>query len=357
MSIHSNRFFKVLMCAASAVVGLLGAAAIAVCLGSWWYYDRAVTFQTSADTVDVVVPAGASVRHIARLAKQAGLDIDEIVFLAAVRLHKSAPNIHAGRYRFERGASLAHIIDKFRNSQVESFFFRVPDGVTFWQLRELIGQAAGDDLTVTSAQMSPEELLAAIGVQESHLEGLFAPETYRFRSGSTDIDVFRAAYRTQKSNLDRAWQGRDPTIKLQNPYEALILASIIEKETSREEDRSMVSSVFHNRLRIGMPLQTDPTIIYGIGPSFNGNLTRRDLRTPGPYNTYLNQGLPPTPISMPTMASIQAALHPAQSNKLYFVAKGDGTTYFSETLAEHNKAVEQYQKLPARQKNKGAIGQ
>ena len=224
---------------------------------------------------------------------------------------------------------------------------RQPDGITIWQLRKIV-ENAGPDLTVTTGELTDEELLRALGVPESHAEGLFAPETYRFRSGITDVDVYRAAYRAQQNILQKAWESRDPAVSLASPYEALVLASIIEKETSLAEDRAMVSSVFNNRLRIRMPLQTDPSVIYGIGRAFNGNLTRKDLRTPGPYNTYLNRGLPPSPIAMPTAASIEAALHPAKSAMLYFVARGDGTTHFSRHLAEHNRAVEKYQKAPAR---------
>ena len=196
--------------------------------------------------------------------------------------------------------------------------------------------------------MTEDQLRAAVGIEEPHLEGVFAPETYSFRTGITDLDVYRAAYREQMRILAKEWENRSSDAMVKTKYEALILASIIEKETSMPDDRALISSVFNNRLRLRMPLQTDPTIIYGIGENFNGNLTRRDMQRPGPYNTYLNMGLPPTPISMPTAASIHAALNPQKTKYLYFVARGDGTTYFSKTLAEHNRAVEKYQKAPAR---------
>ncbi len=311
----------------------------------WWYFHRAVPFAGNAATIDVVVPAGATGRTIARLAQQAGMGVSEDTLFAVLRVHGSAPDIHAGRYRFTRGMTLAEIVEKFGAGQVESFSLRIPDGATIWQVRRCV--ESQPDLVLSTAGMSNEELLAALGLQEKSLEGLFAPETYRFRSGTSDLDVYRELYRTQQEFLQQAWASRSPEMdELKSPYEVLILASIIEKETSRPLDRPLVSSVFHNRLKRGMPLQTDPTIIYGIGKDFNGNLTRKDLRTPGPYNTYLNKGLPPTPIAMPSRASIAAAVHPADTKYLYFVARGDGTTEFSTHLTAHNRAVNKYQRSP-----------
>ena len=224
--------------------------------------------------------------------------------------------------------------------------FRIADGMPLWELRKAV--TALPDIEIKTAGMSDMQLRSVLGIQEPHLEGVFAPETYSFRTGLTDIDVYRAAYREQMRILNDEWEKKSPLAAVKTKYEALILASIIEKETSMRADRALVSSVFNNRLRLRMPLQTDPTIIYGIGESFDGNLKRRDLQQPGPYNTYLNAGLPPTPISMPSAASIHAALNPQDTKFLYFVARGDGTTHFSKTLTEHNRAVEKYQKAPAR---------
>ena len=192
--------------------------------------------------------------------------------------------------------------------------------------------------------MSTAELLKAVGASESHPEGLFAPDTYVFDPGSSDLDLLRNAYRAQASRLAEAWAQRDPAVPLKTPYEALILASIVEKETGQASERGLVAGVFVNRLRRSMLLQTDPTVIYGLGERFDGNLRRRDLLADTPWNTYTRGGLPPTPIAMPGKASLLAAVQPAQTRALYFVAKGDGASHFSESLEEHNRAVNRYQR-------------
>ena len=312
----------------------------------WWYFDRALDFPEGAASVDVTVPAGASGREIARRVEDSGVGVSADTLIGFLRVQGSSVAIHAGRYRFEAGMSLADVIEKLRSGEVEKFSFRISDGQPIWDLRRSV--TALPDIAVKTKGMTDDELRRAIGVAEPHLEGVFAPETYNFKTGITDMDVFRAAYREQMRILNKEWEARSPAAMVKTKYEALILASVIEKETSVHTDRALVSSVFNNRLKKRMPLQTDPTIIYGIGAEFNGNLTRRDMQRPGPYNTYLNYGLPPTPISMPSAASIHAALNPADTKYLYFVARGDGTTYFSRTLAEHNRAVEKYQKAPAR---------
>lgn len=312
----------------------------------WWYFDRALDFPEGAASVDVTVTAGASGREIARRVEDSGVSVSADTLIGFLRVQGSSVAIHAGRYRFEAGMSLADVIEKLRSGEVEKFSFRISDGQPIWDLRRSV--TALPDIAVKTKGMTDDELRRAIGVAEPHLEGVFAPETYNFKTGITDLDVYRAAYREQMRILNKEWEARSPAAMVKTKYEALILASVIEKETSVHTDRALVSSVFNNRLKKRMPLQTDPTIIYGIGAEFNGNLTRRDMQRPGPYNTYLNYGLPPTPISMPSAASIHAALNPADTKYLYFVARGDGTTYFSRTLAEHNRAVEKYQKAPAR---------
>jgi len=186
--------------------------------------------------------------------------------------------------------------------------------------------------------------LQRIGAVESHPEGLFFPDTYAFASGSSDLAIFRQAYQAMQQHLQGAWAAREPDLPLQSPYQALILASIVEKETGAASDRPMIAGVFVNRLRRGMRLQTDPTVIYGVGQNFDGNLRKKDLLTDHPYNTYTRGGLTPTPIALPGSDALQAALHPAQTDALYFVARGDGSSHFSSSLTEHNQAVNQYQK-------------
>jgi UPF0755 protein len=196
---------------------------------------------------------------------------------------------------------------------------------------------------VTLAGRPEAEIRAALGVQESSLEGLFFPDTYRFAPGASDVEILRRAHAEMKKRLAAAWDARAPDLPISSPYEALILASIIEKETGQRGERPVVASVFANRLRIGMRLQTDPTVIYGLGTSFDGNLRKRDLLADTPFNTYTRGGLPPTPIAMPGAASIEAALHPESTPFLYFVGRGDGTHHFSRSLEEHNRAVAKYQ--------------
>ena len=194
-----------------------------------------------------------------------------------------------------------------------------------------------------TAGLTASEVLARLKVPERHPEGLFFPDTYHFNTGASDFQILARAYQTMQSRLGTAWQERAPDLPYDLPYQALIMASIVEKETGRPEDRGMIAAVFTNRLKRGMRLQTDPTVIYGLGSSFDGNLRKRDLETDGPYNTYIRAGLPPSPIAMPGEASIDAVLNPPPSSALYFVSRGDGTSEFSRTLEEHNRAVRKFQ--------------
>jgi UPF0755 protein len=218
----------------------------------------------------------------------------------------------------------------------------LPEGWSFRQWRARIDQHP--HLQHLSSNLSEAELLAKLGIPAASIEGLLFPDTYLFDKQSTDLELYGRAYRAMQAKIDSAWAQRAASLPYKTPYEALIMASIVEKETGRDADRPMVASVFVNRLRIGMLLQTDPTVIYGLGTAFDGNLRKRHLQTDTPYNTYTRAGLPPSPIAMPGMASIQAALNPAQSESLYFVARGDGTSQFSRTLEEHNRAVNKFQR-------------
>lgn len=217
----------------------------------------------------------------------------------------------------------------------------IVEGISYRNLRDLM--AARDDIRFSGLE-SDAELLAAIGATEPHPEGLFAPDTYQFAPGDSDIRILKYLYERQQRILAEEWAARAPGLPYANPYEALIMASIIEKETGVPDERAQIAGVFVRRLQKGMRLQTDPTVIYGIGPKFDGNLRRADLLTPTPYNTYRIDGLPPTPIALPGRAAIHAALHPAPGNTLFFVARGDGTHEFTATLEEHNRAVTRYQK-------------
>ena len=298
------------------------------------------------DRVELRIAAGASARGIARQARAAGISVNEHLFIAAARLTDATGHLRAGRYEIARGISLEGLLDKLRRGEVLREKLTIVEGWTVRDLRAAL--AAHADLRQDSARMSTAELLKAVGASESHPEGLFAPDTYVFDPGSSDLDLLRNAYRAQASRLAEAWARRDPAVPLKTPYEALILASIVEKETGQASERGLVAGVFVNRLRRSMLLQTDPTVIYGLGEKFDGNLRKRDLLADGPYNTYTRAGLPPTPIALPGRAALQATLNPPATRALYFVARGDGTSAFSETLSEHNRAVARYQLAPAR---------
>jgi UPF0755 protein len=298
------------------------------------------------DRVELRVAAGASARGIARQARAAGISVNEHLFIAAARLTDATGHLRAGRYEIARGISHEGLLDKLRRGEVLREKLTIVEGWTVRDLRAAL--AAHADLRQDSARMSTAELLKAVGASESHPEGLFAPDTYVFDPGSSDLDLLRNAYRAQASRLAEAWARRDPAGPLKSPYEALILASIVEKETGQASERGLVAGVFVNRLRRSMLLQTDPTVIYGLGEKFDGNLRKRDLLADGPYNTYTRAGLPPTPIALPGRAALQATLNPQTTRALYFVARGDGTSAFSETLSEHNRAVARYQLAPAR---------
>ena len=269
------------------------------------------------------------------------------------RITGKASAIHAGEYRIETGTTARELLDAFLAGSVQLHSFTIVEG---WNFRELLAaMAANDAITSTLSDEDSAELLDSIGATYTHPEGLFLPETYRFPRGTRDVDILRQAHEHLLDTLAQEWEAREPSLPLDDPYDALILASIVEKETARADERARIAGVFIRRLELGMRLQTDPTVIYGIGPDFNGNLTRSDLRTDTEYNTYTRGGLPPTPIAMPGREAIHAALHPAPGNELYFVATGigDGSHQFSETKEQHDAAVSEYLK---RQRSKRQAG-
>jgi UPF0755 protein len=258
------------------------------------------------------------------------------------RLAGKAGEIKAGSYEISSGITAWDLLEKLTRGDVTQAEIVFVEGRSFRQLRAALDtdpNVRHDLIGATEA-----EVLARLGATEEHPEGLFFPDTYLFAKQSSDVDILRRAYRAMQRRLAAEWAGRDPSLPYQTPYQALIMASIVEKETGQASDRPMVASVFVNRLRMGMLLQTDPTVIYGLGDKFDGNLRKRDLIADTSYNSYTRPGLPPTPIAMPGLAALQAALHPPASDKLYFVARGDGGSVFSRTLEEHNRAVAKYQK-------------
>jgi UPF0755 protein len=292
--------------------------------------------------LDFSLRPGSSVKSSARQLQQAGVIEQADVFAWLVRLTGKSAQIKAGQYTLTQAVTPWQLLDMLTKGAVRQAAVSVIEGWTFKQFRAALNDnvnIAHDTLNLTDA-----EILQRIGATETQAEGLFFPDTYYFSAGSSDLPILKRAYQTMQQRLQNAWLNRAPDLPLQTPYQALILASIIEKETGTASDRDMIAAVFVNRLRNGMLLQTDPTVIYGMGDNFDGNLRKRDLVTDSTYNTYMRPGLTPTPISLPGLASLQSTLHPAHSNALYFVARGDGSSEFSSNLTAHINAVNKYQK-------------
>ena len=279
---------------------------------------------------------------IAGQLSEQGLSTNVVTFQVAARALFVSSKLKPGTYLLAPRASLGNILLQIAHGDRVRESVAIIPGMTIWQLRGLIDKHPA--LIHQTKGMSSKELLQTIGLTYPGDEGLFYPDTYIFDPDDSDISIYRRASQAMQKQLTAAWEQRDSSTPLKTPYELLILASIVEKETGRSSDRSLVSAVFVNRLNLKMPLQTDPTVIYGIGPKFDGNLRKTDLRKDSPYNTYMNKGLPPTPISMPSKESLLAVLHPAKSDAVYFVARGDGSSHFSKTLKEHESAVDQFQR-------------
>ena len=263
-------------------------------------------------------------------------------FEALVRVLGKAGEIKAGSYEIGAGTTPLTLLDKLVRGEFVLSEIVFIEGWSFRQLRDALDRHP--HVTHDTKGLSDAEVLGRLAARAPHPEGLFFPDTYRFPKRASDLEILRGAYRAMEKRLETAWAQRQTDLPVGSPYEALILASIVEKETGRGEDRAMVAAVLANRLRIGMKLQADPTVIYGLGEKFDGNLRKRDLIADTPYNTYTREGLPPTPIALPGLASLEAAVNPARSEALYFVARGDGTSEFSRTLEEHNRAVTKYQR-------------
>ena len=307
--------------------------------GLGYYLNRPLSLPETPFVFDL--KQGSSLKSTARELQQAGLLQQDWSFIWLARLLGKSTHLKAGNYVLEQPVSPLELLEIISKGEVSERQLSVIEGWTFKQFREALD--INPDIVHNTAGLNDAEILQRIGAPETHPEGLFFPDTYYFAAGSNDVVIFKRAYQTMQKHLQQAWLARAPDLPLQTPYHALILASIIEKETGTPEDRSMIAGVFVNRLRKGMLLQTDPAVIYGMGDKFDGNLRKRDLLKDTAYNTYTRVGLTPTPIALPGLAALQAALHPAQTEALYFVSRGDGSSQFSNTLTAHNRAVEQYQ--------------
>ena len=298
--------------------------------------------EADSSTYKVKINPHSSLSGIAEQLRAQGLATTPLFLHAAARSLLISSKLKPGTYLLPTRASLGRILLQIsRGDRVRESVAIIP-GMTIWQLRSLIDSHPA--IIHQTKGMSGKELLQSLNLSYPSDEGIFLPDTYIFDPDEPDLNIYRRASNAMQKQLMQIWDQRGSGLPLKTPYELLILASIIEKETGRLSDREMVSTVFINRLNKGMPLQTDPTVIYGIGPKFDGNLRKADLRKDTAYNTYMHKDLPPTPIAMPSKESILAGAHPAKSNALFFVAKGDGSSHFSQNLKEHEQAVDRYQR-------------
>ncbi|MEY4653806.1 MAG: hypothetical protein RI884_2387 [Pseudomonadota bacterium] len=310
--------------------------------GALWWLHRPMPL--AAPLVDLSIEPGTLPRDVAQAVRTAGVEVSPAWLHTWFRVSGRARLIKAGSYELETGITPWRLLDKLARGDQAQGAVSLIEGWTFRQFRAALAKET--DLRQESATLTDEALMQVLGRPGQHPEGRFFPDTYTYSKGSSDLAVLRRALRSMDQRLAGVWNQRTAQAMVRTPDEALVLASIIEKETGRGSDRPLISAVFNNRLRIGMPLQTDPTVIYGMGTAFNGNLRRVDLQTDTPWNTYTRRGMPPTPIAMPGKASLLAAVQPASSPALYFVARGDGSSQFSQTLEEHNRAVNTYQRRP-----------
>jgi len=323
---------------------VLFAAIAAAAAYAWWYVTTPVVLARLP--LEFEIPPGASFRTAAQRLEEQGVQVRRLQFEALARVLDRAQEIKAGSYELTAPVTPAELLDKLTRGDVTQAEVKVIEGWTFRQMRGALD--SHPFLRHDTLGLADTDLLAKLGAPEKHPEGLFFPDTYLFAKGSSDLQVLRRAYRSMARHLAIEWEARDPSVPYRTPYEALVMASIIEKETGAAAERERIGGVLVNRLRAGMLLQADPTVIYGLGERFDGNLKRIHLQTDGPYNTYTRPGLPPTPIALAGRASLRAALRPAKTDSLYYVSRGDGTSAFSRTLEEHNRAVRKYQLNGAR---------
>jgi len=317
-----------------AFIAMLGAGGYAA-----WYVASPLSMRKLP--AEFAIPPGSGFRSAAQRIHEAGIGPGAIQFELLARALGRAQNIKAGSYEIASALTPIQLLDKLTSGDVTQGEVRFIEG---WNIRQVRAALDGaPDLRHDTRGLTEVELLAKLEVVETHPEGLFFPDTYLFSKGASDLAVLRRAYAAMQRHLAKEWEARDPASPYATPYAALIMASVVEKETGRAAERDKIAGVLVNRLRIKMLLQADPTVIYGLGESFDGNLRKIHLQTDGPYNSYTRTGLPPTPIAMPGLGALRAAMRPAKTDALYYVARGDGTSEFSRNLDEHNRAVRKYQ--------------
>ena len=323
----------------SVTVIVAGVAAIGAF--SWWAKQPLTTGATSAPIAFTVL-AGSSVGAASQQIAEAGIPLNPWLFSALARVTQKSGRIKAGSYELKPGTTPRRLLDQLVRGEFAQESLTIIEGWTFKQMRAAV--AANQGLKHETADLSDAELMSKLSPDFKVPEGLFFPDTYLFAKGSPDMQIYKQAHSMLMTHLNNAWKNRDPSLPYSTPYQALTMASIVEKETGQKSERALIAGVFVNRLKTGMLLQTDPTVIYGMGAKYEGKIRKRDLETDTPYNTYTRSGLPPTPIALPGRESLDAALQPAKTDALYFVSRGDGTSKFSDNLNDHNKAVNQYQR-------------
>ena len=313
---------------------------VAAATGFFHWAGEPIT--TAGEPIAFTIPAGSSVGTAAQQIAKAGAPVNPFLFSMLARVSQQASKIKAGAYELKPDTTPRALIGQLVRGEFAQESLTIIEGWTFRQMRQAM--AASKSLKHDTADLSDKDLMTRISTEYKSPEGLFFPDTYLFAKGSSDMHIFKQAHNLMLNRLAAAWEKRDASLPYKTPYEALVMASIVEKETGQKSERSMIAGVFVNRLKHGMMLQTDPAVIYGMGDNFSGNIRKKDLETDTPYNTYLRTGLPPTLIALPGVESLAAALGPAKTDALYFVSRGDGTSKFSDNLNDHNKAVNQYQR-------------
>ena len=315
-------------------------AALAGAGGFAWWTKHDLT--TGGEPIGFTINPGSGVTASAQQMVAAGVPVNPTLFALLARLTGDAARIKAGSYELKPHTSPRRLLTQLVRGEFAHETLTIIEGWTFRQMRQAIG--AHERLKHDTVELSDQELMARISSEFKDPEGLFFPDTYLFAKGSSEIEIYKRAHQAMLEHLNAAWEKRSADLPYKTPYEALIMASIVEKETGQKSERNMIAGVFVNRLRTGMLLQTDPTVIYGMGERYAGQIRKKDLQTDTPYNTYTRGGLPPTPIALPGLQSLHAALAPARTQALYFVARGDGTSHFSNNLPDHNRAVNRYQR-------------
>ena len=306
---------------------------------AWWTKQ---VLPVPGAPIEFSINPGSGVAASAQQMAAAGVPVNPTLFVLLARLTGDAGRIKAGSYELKPNTTPRRLLSQLVRGEFAQEAVTIIEGWSFRQMRQAI--SSHTRLKHDTVKLTDAELMAKISTEYKNPEGLFFPDTYLFAKGSSEIEIYRRAHQAMLDHLNEAWEKRNKALPYKTPYEALIMASIVEKETGQKSERTMIAGVFVNRLRTGMLLQTDPTVIYGMGDAFVGKIGKKDLLTDTPYNTYTRSGLPPTPISLPGLQSLQAALAPAETPALYFVSRGDGTSQFSSNLPDHNRAVNRYQR-------------